>query len=147
VPYGASIGGGEPGASARPARELTPTPRTTPVPVGNEAAARDAQRRTDLATVAAGLRAYGERHGQYPVASDVQNLCEQGTDAGCALKEVLEFIPRDPLREHGYLYTSSGDTFTLFAQMDGAGNTSQCPQPLGDRVRIFGDSLYCVSSP
>jgi hypothetical protein len=143
-PYGAVVG--DPNATPRPARELTPQASITPEPQSPEAEARDRQRRQDLNRIAEGLRSYRAAHGAYPVTSDVQTACVGGADAICAVRESLDFIPQDPLPQHAYLYTSTGQAFTLFAQMELAGHPSACPSPLPPRVRIFGQSLYCVSS-
>jgi hypothetical protein len=146
-PYGASDG--TPLTEAKPASATTPIPRGTVEAPSNEAAARDAQRRADLATIAAGLEALRETAGGYPNTNgEAQRLCFFiATDAGCALAQVLEFIPQDPLRERSYFYQSSGTDYTLYAQMDLSPDLSQCPDPLPIEVRIHERSLFCLSGP
>jgi hypothetical protein len=147
TPYGTEPG--TPLTQARPASETTPVARATPDTGTEQAEARDAQRRADLATVESGLERYRELHGGYPTTNgQAQRLClSLGSDAGCALGEVLEFIPQDPARERAYFYLSSGTAYTLFAQMEVGADRASCPDPLPFGVLLFEQSLYCVSGP
>lgn len=146
-PYGAAPG--TPLSQARPAAETTPIPRVTPSPPSAEAEARDAQRRADLATIAAGLEELRRSGGAYPdTGGETQRLCLRlGIDAGCALGLVLDFIPQDPQRERSYFYLSTGTDYTLFAQMELGPDRSQCPDPLPFEVLIYEPTLYCLSGP
>jgi 4-amino-4-deoxy-L-arabinose transferase-like glycosyltransferase len=147
APYGTAPG--TPLEDARPAAQTTPIGRSTPEPISATAQARDAQRRADLGTIAGGLEQFRARHGTYPNTNGTtQRLCLfLGADAGCLLGEVLDFIPQDPVRERSYFYSSSGTEYTLYAQMDLGPDRAQCPDPLPFEVRLYEQSLYCLSGP
>ncbi len=150
-PYLVAYGRGPdtPLTAALPAAQTTPVSRGTPESNSATAQARDARRRADLAKVARGLGKLREMHGTYPnTYGAAQRLCLfLATDAGCALNDVLDFIPTDPVGERAYFYSSSGEEYTLYAQMDLGSDQMQCPEPLPFEVLLYRESLYCLSSP
>lgn len=148
LPYG-TTGGAAARREAPRARDIvvpTPTPTLAPpTPEPAEIARRDAQRRADLATIAAGLQRYYRRHGAYPVALGVQSFCVyRGLDAGCNVAEVLDPIPQDPSGASPYWYLSDGATFTLFAVTEGPPGRSQCPRPLPLTFEAVANRVYCL---
>ena len=120
-------------------------PTATP-PAG--AAERDATREQDLATIAAALEQYREQTWGYPdTAGQVQTLCVFDVDVGCALQDVLDPIPLDPLPEAtrtGYWYAATAIDFTVFAGQE-SGELPECAEHPAHLAQV--DSLYCVSGP
>ena len=144
-----------PGDTATPGETFTPGPSPTPgpptetptlgPPSGDDG--RDALRVQNLEQIQVALEQYRQDNGQYPSTSNnIQSLCAfDPQDAGCALREVLDPLPQDPLGnpvENGYFYTSDGETYTLYALREGdqAPECGDHPQHLKDL-----DSLICIS--
>lgn len=142
---------GKPPDEAPLAREIaaslrTPTPTVPTVtrPAGRTPEERDAQRKQDLATIAAALHRYYRRHGSYPVAIGLQTLCRYPElDAACALEEELAAIPQDPSPGGLYWYQSDGERYSLFAQLEGAAPASACPKTPPRGLELT-ERLYCV---
>jgi len=135
------------GASTGGPVETTP-PEATPVPPG--AAERDAERRSELARLAAALAGYKAQNGSYPSTSgNLQSACVyEEDDVLCRFKADLgkeTFVDPfgDPF-EDGYWYASDGESFTLYALLESApapGETCEGPGDLGDKA-----NLYCVTA-
>jgi 4-amino-4-deoxy-L-arabinose transferase-like glycosyltransferase len=136
--------------SARPAAPPppggpVPTPAPTQRPSGGDE--RDAVRQGDLAAIQEALEAYRAEHGSYPSnEGGIQTLCVFiDIDAGCALRDVLEPIPLDPLgqpyNENGYWYSSDGVRYTVYAQREGE-ELAECAEHPDHLARL--DSVYCV---
>jgi hypothetical protein len=124
--------------------ETTPTPVPTPTIDAAAALRRDARRLDDLQRIAGALGTYRQKHGEYPKVG-VQTLCAYPFDIGCALQEVLDPIPRDPLTNQSYWYSSDGASFTLFTEMEASPTASGCagvPEHLAGIPNIF-----CLSGP
>lgn len=120
----------------------TPTPTATPDP--SETVRRDEQRALDLQAIAGALQEYYALHGSYPLAAGLQSFCRYvELDAGCRLSEVFDPLPRDPIDTKTYYYLSAGQSFTVFAEMEGPAPPSQCPDP-NVGPRIDPEHLYCV---
>ena len=133
-----------PGPSPTPA---PPTQTPTPEPGGED---RDILRQEDLERVQEALEQYRENNGSYPsTGGNIQTLCVFESDEGCALEDVLQPIPVDPLGEplsdNGYWYTSDGDTFTVFAQREGDVLT-ECAAEHPEHLEII-EALLCVQNP
>jgi len=125
--------------------EISP-PEATPAPPG--AAERDAERRSELARLAAALADYKAENGSYPsTSSNVQSACVyEENDVLCRFKAQLgkeTFVDPfgDPF-EYGYWYASDGNSFTLYALLEaapGPGETCEGAGDLADKT-----NLYCV---
>jgi len=150
-PYGSSAaedGAPEPEATPPRADEIpSPTPFPTPTPDVAASARRDNQRRADLANVRDALAEYFDRHATYPEAKNMQSLCSYDFDAGCALREVLDPVPRDPSNGAQYWYHSDGATFyTVYARLEAPPGEGTCPGPLHPHLAAE-PNLYCVGVP
>lgn len=132
-----------------PAATAAPGPTATPAPPGVRDE-RDRTRQDDLATIQQALADYRDENGEYPdTGGNVQSLCVfEDTDAGCALLEVLDPIPRDPLgepaSENGYWYASDGRSYTVYAQRESEALPA-CPDH-PPHLQDF-ESLLCVTGP
>jgi hypothetical protein len=123
-------------------------PTDTPEP-GGGAEERDATRADDLKTLAFALEVYRTENGSYPTTDgNVQSLCVFPGDAGCALEEIINEIPLDPLgepaSENGYWYAATGDTFTVWTQRE-TDTQPECPDHPSHLERF--DSLQCAQGP
>lgn len=129
-----------------PGPSPTPGPTATPDPAGP---ARDLTRRLDLATIERALGEYRQDNGSYPNTNgNIQTLCAFGeVDFGCALLEVLDPIPSDPLGNpggNGYWYASDGETYIVYSQRESE-QIAACPD---HPVHLQGfASLLCVQGP
>lgn len=107
---------------AAPSTSSPPTTSSTPtIQVSGDSAKRDAQRKTDLNTVAIGLEAYKKSTGAYPVGSDISVLYPLQKTAPPYIAD----IPNDPLTTKDeqaatirYGYSSDGTTFTITAVLE-----------------------------
>lgn len=98
--------------------------------VGNFASARlkarDAQRKSDLATITKALEAYANDHSSYINSDGSGNMsctppatCAWGgpfQDAAATLYAAS--LPDDPNDSRSYYYTSDGTTYTLYAALE-----------------------------
>jgi hypothetical protein len=127
-----------------------PAGTSTPAPPAEGAEDRDTQRVQDLQAIQAALAQYLDENGEYPNANgNVQTLCAfPDSDAGCQLSEVLSPLPLDPLgepiTENGYWFTSTEDTYTVFAQRES--DAFQECETHPEFLEQF-DTLLCVGSP
>ncbi len=145
------------------ATPFTPGPTSTPGPSPTIApeqatatmaaltgdADRDVIRLQDLAKIKEALEVYRDEHGGYPnTQGNIQTLCAFiGADEGCALKEVLDPLPEDPLGDpgtNGYWYASNGATYTLYAVRE-AEQLEECPEH-PDHLKDF-PSIMCAQGP
>jgi hypothetical protein len=133
-----------PSPTARPA-----TATATPGEAAEGAEERDGTRQFHLAGIADALQTYHDENDEYPSTNGaVQTLCIfEDVDAGCALLDVVDTLPDDPLgrsTENGYWYASDGDSFTVYArrESDAFDECQDHPDFLEDI-----DSLLCVSGP
>lgn len=143
------------GPSATPGPTFTPGPSPTPgavtetptgeAPSGSEDE-RDAQREQDLAALQQALELYRSNEGEYPSTNgNIQTLCVfEDSDAGCALLDVLDPLPRDPLGDAAYNYASDGETYVLYATREGDA-VPECDEHPEHLASI--DSLYCARGP
>jgi hypothetical protein len=138
VPAGAT-------ATTAPPAEAVP-PEATPAPPG--AAERDAERRSEVARLAAALADYKAKNGSYPsTGNNVQSACVyEEIDALCRFKAELgagTFLdPFGDPHKYGYWYASDGKSFTLYALLEsapGPGEMCEGPGDLADKP-----NLYCV---
>jgi hypothetical protein len=147
VPFGATIG--SPDAQniedAPLARTVpSPTPAPTPTPDTAAIVERDADRRADLERVSAALQEYHAREGSLPHSPDITSLCSYSFDVACAVKQVLDPLPTDPIAGRFYWYQSDGQTFFyVYASMEGDAGTSDCPDPIPPHLASVAE-LYCV---
>ena len=136
---------------------ITPGPSPTTAPAEATAAreittgaeTRDTTRATDLVALQDALALYREENGTYPdTAGNIQTLCAfTEADIGCALREVLDPLPEDPLGDsvsNGYFYAANNTSFTLYAlrESDLFPECAQHPDHLQNL-----DSLICVEGP
>jgi hypothetical protein len=113
-------------------------------PADVEGGDADNQRQRDLDALADALQTYHASHGAYPEAPNLQSFCRfPDLDAGCAVEEVLDPLPRDPLPDGDYLYLSDGQSFLLFAVLEGPAPASECPEPLPETL-VQRPNVYCV---
>jgi hypothetical protein len=147
-----------PGPTATAGPTFTPGPTATPggateTPTGEvvegDPDQRDAVRVQDLTAIQAALEQFRSEEDEYPSTNgNIQSLCVfEDSDAGCALRDVLDPIPQDPLGDpagNGYFYASDGQTYVLYATREGdqIEECSEHPDHLGNI-----DSLYCVRGP
>ena len=147
-----------PGPSATAGPTFTPGPSPTPgaptptetgaAPAGGEDT-RDAQRQQDMGAIQGVLEQYRAENDEYPSTNgNIQSLCVfEGSDAGCALKDVLDPLPQDPLGDpavNGYFYSSTGDVYVIYAtrESDSVPECDEHPAHLGNI-----DSISCVRGP
>lgn len=127
----------------------SPTPRPGETPAGPGTAPggrdRDVTRLADLQAIQAALEEYFAEEGEFPSTEGaVQTLCVfEEFDAGCAVRDYLDPVPRDPLDE-GYWYTSDGDTYSIYAQRE-ADPFPECDEH-PEFLQDF-ESIYCLSGP
>lgn len=134
----------------------TPGPSPTELPgqptatAENPAAGadRDEIRQSDLAAIRDALELYREDQGEYPsTGGGIQTICTfEDDDIGCALRDILDPIPEDPLGSpgtNGYWLESTEDTFTIYAQRE-SDLFDACPvRP--DHLEDFR-TVFCLSS-
>jgi hypothetical protein len=135
-----------PSPTARPA-----TATATPAEIDEDAEARDGTRQFHLTGLAEALEEYEAAEGEFPGTNGaVQTLCVfEDIDAGCALLDVIDEIPEDPLGrnpENGYWYVSDGESFTLYArrESDAFEECDELPEFLEEQDV---ESALCVSGP
>ena len=133
----------QPGLSILPAQPSEPVRPAPP-----SAADRDATRKSDLDKIAAALEVYREREGSYPSTSgNLQTACAfAGLDQLCKLsagvgEEALHDARKDDTR-FGYWYSSDGNTFNLYASLEGKPESS-CR--VSDRSLAAKPNLYCLN--
>ena len=128
------------GASGRPSA----TPGPTEV-LSREDQLLDARRALDLGKLRDALTLYRRRNGTYPsTAGRITTLCDQPSDAGCALSSLGAKLPFSD-GELPYWYASDGSTyFALIARAQQAGDTSRCPGPLPDELAVA--PVMCIRS-
>jgi hypothetical protein len=130
-----------------PLPTFVPTPTQT-VPPG--AADRDRQRQLAFTQFQRGLADYHDIHGSYPDnGGGIQTLCVfPEADIGCALNEVMEEIPKDPLEGDasiiGYFYSSNGETYTIYANRESDAYAACDERP--EHVAHLR-SVMCIHSP
>lgn len=109
---------------------------------------RDARRVQDFNALQVLLEAYKQRHGAYPDNDGaLQTLCVYPEDTGCALQEIAETLPEDPLGDattNGYFYASDGATYTIYAQRESS-TLPQCDEHPGFLDKFPG--VLCVRGP
>ena len=120
---------------------------TAEVVAGGEG--RDQTRQTDLADIQEALERYFANEDEYPnTDNNIQTLCVfEDVDIGCALKDVLDPIPQDPLGDaatNGYFYQSDGDAYTLYAIRESELLPACDEQP--QHLAAF-DSILCLRGP
>lgn len=137
-----------PNDAATPGPSTTPTIRPT---VTAEAGIdeRDVIRVQDLAAIRDALEEYREANGSYPDSGGaIQSLCVfPDLDIGCALRDVLDPLPQDPLGEpaiNGYWYVSTGSEYIVYARRE-SGLVPECAEHPDHLGAI--DSLLCVQGP
>lgn len=145
------------GPTATVGPTFTPGPSPTVGPEQETATAeiafggenRDRTREADLADIAQALESYREDNGEYPSTNNnIQTLCVfEEDDVGCALKDILEPIPLDPLgspSDNGYFYQSGGQSFVLYAirESDVVPECDDHPQHL-----VHFESIICLRGP
>jgi type II secretion system protein G len=87
--------------------------------------ARDARRKSDLATIKQALLLYKNDNGQFYKPNTSGMIEPESQAMATALKDYLPAIPRDPLDgkhvgniTYNYKYRSDGDTFVLIASLE-----------------------------
>jgi hypothetical protein len=148
-----------PGPTATAGPTFTPGPSPTPgpatetptgeAPPPGDPNQRDAVRAQDLTAIQEALEQSRSNEGEYPnTNNNIQSLCVfEDSDAGCALLDVLDPIPLDPLGDpatNGYWYASDGETYVLYAMREGD-QLTECAEHPDHLANI--DSLYCVRGP
>jgi hypothetical protein len=145
---------GGPTATVGPTFTPGPTPTVGPeqetataeVAAGGED--RDQQRQLDLADIQDALEAYFEDEDEYPNTNgNIQTVCVFEQDIGCALTDVIDPIPSDPLgepAENGYFYQSDGETYVLYAIRE----SELLPECDEHPEHLAGfDSIMCLRGP
>jgi hypothetical protein len=117
--------------------------RATPAATA-DAATLDFARALDLLAIKDALSAYHDEHGAVPdTGGEVVTLCEDPSDAGCALSDF-----DDALRFHDgtspYWYVSDGATYTLIAMAAEEQPSGQpCPSTLP--AALSSGPIMCMS--
>lgn len=111
-------------------------------------AERDQKRIFDLEKISAALLQYQAKYGSFPNSYGVaQPLCDSlDRDAGCALLEFLDPLPREPTSGpcFGYWYSSDGTGFVLFASLENPTTGGRmCTMPPGLPGALY---LYCLAN-
>jgi hypothetical protein len=119
-----------------PVAKVTPEPASAPPELVQ---ARDQQRKDDLNRIAEALRQLYDATGAIPEVKGVQSLCVYGADAGCAVKQVLDPLPKDPLPDRTYWYSGEGQSFVLYASLeeDLGEPCSEVPAHLAREENVF----------
>lgn len=130
---------------AEPPADVTPEPT---VVSAEGAAERDATRQQDFIVIAGALEQYKQEYGAYPdTGGQVQSFCVYPDDAGCALEEVLDPIPQDPLGDpgaNGYWYAATKNEYRVYSKRE-TDTIPLCPE---HPPHLGGfDSIYCVIGP
>lgn len=111
---------------------------------------RDEQRLADLADLEAALLAYRAKYGRFPdTSSEFQPLCKYPQlHAGCALEEFLQPLPKEPawVQQFGYWYRSNGQSYTLYAALEGKRADVPLCASAPDEMRN-ASFPYCLSGP
>jgi hypothetical protein len=131
--------GAAPAAPSRPRAAVVPAATRAPIqvtPSGDlteEAKARDTERLTELQAIVVALQTYYEDRGSYPSTSNqLQTACVyQNSDKLCAIRNAVGAgglaDPRGA-NDFGYWYMSDGETYVLFASLEGSVEDSDpCP--------------------
>jgi hypothetical protein len=115
---------------------------STPAP-GLDVQLQDVRRQLDLASVRDSLVAYATYFGGYPSTGGVlTTLCQQSTDAGCA---VVKFSTALPVSDGTtpYWYASDGHSFTLLARVQTPPHVDYCPK--GVPPALGAGPFYCIA--
>jgi type II secretion system protein G len=107
--------------------------------------ARDAQRKSDLQTVAGALQRFYSDNSHYPISNaagqirfKISDCTVSSPDAPlswgsnppnftCNSKNYLKQLPKDPIGAAEYCYSSTGDqNYILYARLEGMTNTYAC---------------------
>lgn len=88
--------------------------------------ARDAERKSDLATIAKSLEAYVNDHSRYPLSSNGEIVCDTPTVCtwGSAFTDgngtvYAATLPDDGVDNRSYVYDSSdGNSYSLYASLE-----------------------------
>ena len=130
---------------------LLPRSQTpVPTPTDDEAARqRDADRMRDLEEIKHTIAVYVALGNAPPNTNgDPQSLCVfRELDAGCALLQVLDQLPEDPLGDagvNGYFYVSDGISYSVYAQRE------TDALPVCDEHPEFlmqFDTILCIKGP
>lgn len=110
--------------------------------VGAPARARDAQRRTDVQTIATALELYADDEGSYPTAAGGFDCIGEAGPKG-ALSDYLSSYPVDPVDTNGigacntatnggYMYANTSNGYLVIAKLENVKATGPGIYDLGD---------------
>jgi general secretion pathway protein G len=87
------------------------------------ASSRDARRKADLENLRSALELYRSNNNLYPATLDVS--CGSSASIADASNTYLNPVPKDPgCTNRAYIYTSTGDDYTLGAALESAGSST-----------------------
>ena len=145
------------GPTSTPGPSPTEGPSATPEPAeatatlesASSLADRDEVRQTDLHTIQDALEQYFDENGEYPsTGGGIQTICAfEDDDKGCALKEVLDPIPFDPLESpgaNGYWLQSTETSYTIYSQREST-LFEACPEKPAHLEEFR--SVFCLQNP
>ena len=96
--------------------------------------ANDARRKSDLKQVQTALETFYQDNGQYPPSAS--NLID-GTAWGSNWSTYMIPLPKDPKSSRNYVYTSTGQSYRLYASLEQSGDPNLC----------FPGGAACSSAP
>lgn len=121
---------------------------------------RDLERKNELAQVARALEQYYNDFGSYPISSADPNyyILDDSHAWGSSWTPYMDVLPMDPTGSQRYIYSSTGQTYTIYAHLERGGQDSQACNVGGtDCANVPGASLcgvgfalscnYGISSP
>ncbi len=121
---------------------------------------RDLERKNELAQITRSLEQYYNDFGSYPPSSSDPNyyILDDSHTWGSVWTPYMDVLPLDPVNTQRYIYSSTGQTYTIYAHLERGGQDSQaCNVDGTDCINVpaanlcgAGTTLSCnygVSSP
>ena len=93
------------------------------------------------------LDKYYAAHGAYPATNGVQTLCTYDFDEACKLKEIQSPLPRDPLPDGQYWYSSDGQQFVVYASLEEPTTPADCPVTTPAHLANVSNLLCAPGNP
>ena len=115
-------------------------------PFAQLAAARDAERKTDLGQIQRALELYYDDYGEYPPQGS--NYQISTFPWGQSWSPYMEILPSDPVAAQRYVYTvdPGGQWYRLYAHMERSDDPQMCLTTGADCPNVPGVNLCGVST-